>query len=99
MKILNIRILNIQPLLNLAFRPDLAAGLGRMVRGCITKNELVSNKFGGSFVSLHGKSLHTCSPLKKGSTGLTVSANNTCNIEFNQQERLEKLVQDENYKY
>lgn len=86
MKILNIRILKIQPLLNL-------------VRGCIAKNGLVSNKFGGTFVSLHGKSLHTCSPLKNGSTGLTVSANNTCDIEFNQQERLEKLVQDENYKY
>jgi len=86
MKILNIRILNIQPLLNL-------------VRGCIAKNGLVSNKFGGTFVSLHGKSLHTSSPLKKESTDLTVVANNTCNIEFNQQEKLEKLVQDENYKY
>lgn len=90
MKILNIRILKIQPLLNL-------------VRGCITGRKLpdglTSNKLGGNFASLHGKSLHSCSPLKKGSTDITVSANNTCNLEFNQQERLEKLVQDENYKY
>nr|YP_009262123.1 hypothetical protein [Chrysoporthe deuterocubensis]AMX22198.1 hypothetical protein [Chrysoporthe deuterocubensis] len=87
MKILNIRTLKIQPLLNL-------------IRGCITKNGLVSNKFGGTFASLHGKSLHTSSPLlSEGSIGLTVSANNTGNLEFNQQERLEKLVQDENYKY
>ena len=86
MKILNIKIQKIQPLLNL-------------VRGCIIKDGLASNKLGGNFASLHGKSLHTCSLLKKGSTGLAVSANNTCNLEFNQQERLEKLVQDENYKY
>ena len=87
MKILNIRILKIQPLLNL-------------VRGCIRAqalNGLVSSKFGGTLASLHGKSLHTSSP--KGSIDLTVSANNSSSLEFNQQERLEKLVQDENYKY
>nr|AMX22311.1 LAGLIDADG endonuclease [Cryphonectria parasitica] len=87
MKILNIRILKIQPLLNL-------------VRGCIRAqalNGIVSSKFGGTLASLHGKSLHTCSP--KGSVDLTVSANNSSSLDFNQQEKLEKLVQDENYKY